>query len=149
MSGRPEGQPPANPENWSRGGVWRGRLRAISLLLVLLLVTVGIFIVPALMSNYDETHRAQIECTVTDAEGGVASASARGAASWSRVLINTSDCGTLTLTTGITESNRDAVAGKLSQGKFSFEVGASTKATWKVYDLFGLWPEVYSFQEID
>lgn len=71
-----------------------------------LLVPVAIFIVALVSSAYDETHRVSIECTVTGAEGGLAS----GGGTWSRVQISTSDCGTLTLTWGITESNRDAVA---------------------------------------
>lgn len=116
---------------------------------VALMVPVAIFLVPWMSNSYDETHQVAIECTVTGADGGLASGGNRGGASWSRVQISTSDCGTLTLTRNISESNRDDVAEELSRGeKFSFQIGATTHATWKVYEFFGITPEVYSFREI-
>lgn len=116
----------------------------------LLLIPIAIFVVPPVSDAYDETHRVAIECTVTGAEGGVASGGNRGGASWSRVQISTSDCGTLTLTRDITESNRDAVAADLSGGgRYSFQIGATTQATWKLYEVLGVTPMVYSFQKVD
>jgi hypothetical protein len=111
-----------------------------------LLVPVAIFIVATVSDAYDETHRVSIECTVMGAEGGLGS----GGGTWSRVQISTSDCGTLTLTWGITESNRDAVASELAGGgRFAFQIGATTQSTWKLHEMLRITPMVSSFQQID
>ena len=105
---------------------------------------------PAISRAYDESHRVLIECTVTDAEGGVSSASARGAASWSRVLITTSDCGDLIMTAGVTKSNRDDIAAELAQGgKFAFEIGQATQAFRWLSGIVGVAPDVWSFERVD
>ncbi|MET3905508.1 hypothetical protein ABIE35_004104 [Paenarthrobacter sp. 4246] len=140
----------ANPPEKSRRQLRRDRWVFWTIVSSALLVPVVIFVVPPVSDAYDETHRVAIECTVTVAEGGVASGGNRGGASWSRVQISTSDCGTLTLTRDITESNRDAVAADLSGGgRYSFQIGATTQATWKLYEVLGVTPMVYSFQQID
>ena len=118
----------------------------VSLVPVLGLIVVG---GPWAIGKYDEGHRTRIECTVTDANGGVSSASARGAASWSQVLIESSDCGTLTLSSGITESNRDEIAAELAQGGlYTFEIGEATNSLRWLTDVTGTIPKVWSFEKV-
>lgn len=150
MSASGNGNVAAKPPQKSRRQLRRDRWVFWTIVSCALLVPIVIFVVPPLSDAYDETHRVAIECTVTGAEGGVASGGNRGGASWSRVQISTSDCGTLTLTRDITESNRDAVAATLSGGgRYSFQIGATTQATWKLYEVFRITPMVYSFHKIN
>lgn len=108
-----------------------------------LAVPIAIFVVP----SYNKNNPAEIECTVTSAEGGLESASARGAVSWWSVTIHTSDCGTLSLTSGITEANRDSVAASLEPGeKYVFSIGSLTKATRDAFEMLNIRPEVYAFE---
>lgn len=150
MSDAANGEAAAYPPEKPRRQLRRDQWIFWVIVSLALLVPIVVFVVPPVSDAYDETHRVAIECTVTGAEGGIASGGNRGGASWSRVQIFTSDCGALTLTRGITESNRGAVAGELSPGgRFSFQIGATTHATWKLYEFFHITPMVYSFQKID
>lgn len=119
-------------------------------MLILTIVVVGSAVIlgPWAVINYDKSHRVSIECTVTGAEGGRSSASARGSASWSQVSISTSDCGPLLLSSGINESNRDAVAAQLNGGgSFSFEIGVATQSLRWLTDPIGLTPMVWAFEK--
>ena len=112
-------------------------------------VCIALVVGPSLLADrYDARHPpVWVECTVTDAEGGMGRA--RFSAPWPRVLIHTSDCGTLTLANGIDESTMEAVADDLVPGgKFSFEVLASTKAAWKIKEFLRQTPHpVLSFRK--
>ncbi|MDR6637638.1 hypothetical protein J2Y68_001276 [Paenarthrobacter nitroguajacolicus] len=124
----------------------KDRLFLLALGCGLLLVTVGLLVVPIVTLAYDETHHVAIECTVTGAKGGLAS----GGGTWSRVQILTSDCGTLTMTKGISESNRDAVAAEITPGRrFLLQVGATEHAMWDLYQFFRITPSVYSVQRAE
>lgn len=119
-------------------------------MLGLAVLGLGVIVGPSLTRVYDEKHRVPIECTVTGADGGQASAGGRGAASWSQVVIRTSDCGTLLLTSGVNSSNREDVAAELAEGgKFRIEVGASEQAMSWVNNLLGLSPRAWSFEKVD
>ena len=108
-----------------------------------LAVPIAILVIP----SYNKNNPAEIECTVTSAEGGLESASARGAVSWWSVTIHTSDCGTLSMSSGITEANRDSVAASLEPGeKYVFSIGSLTKAALGAYRMLGVQPEVYAFE---
>ncbi|CEA06736.1 hypothetical protein BN1051_00103 [Arthrobacter saudimassiliensis] len=132
-----------------RRQVFQNRLVAFGIMAAVLVVGGGGAAGPALVLAYDERNRVSIQCTVTNAVAGEGSASARGSASWARVLISTSDCGTLSLTSGITSTNRDAVAAELDEGGlFSFEVGQSTESIAWTYDLFDILPRAYSYERI-
>ena len=104
---------------------------------------------PWFIGIYDEGNRTRIDCTVTDAKGGVSSASSRGAASWSQVLIESSDCGKLTYSSGVTESNRDEIAAELAKGGiYSFEIGEATNSLRWLTDATGTIPKVWSFERV-
>ncbi|MCC3294931.1 hypothetical protein LJ756_09875 [Arthrobacter sp. zg-Y411] len=119
-------------------------------MLILTIVVVGsaVIVGPWAVVSYDKSHRVSIECTVTGAEAGRSSASARGSASWSQVSISTTDCGPLVLSSGINESNRDAVAAQLDDGgSFSFEIGVATQSLRWLTDPIGLTPTVWAFEK--
>ncbi|MGW9404049.1 hypothetical protein ACWGQ2_08795 [Arthrobacter sp. NPDC055585] len=125
-------------------------MTAISLLAGLLILGLVLGFGPTVTRKYDEKHRVSIECMVTGAEADKGSASGRGSASWSQVVIRTSDCGTLLLTSGVNSSNREEVAAELAEGgKFRIEVGAFEQATSWVNNLLGLSPRAWSFEKID
>ena len=92
-------------------------------------------------SNGDQT----VVCTVTSAEGGEGKARFRG--TWSRVLIETSDCGTLALSEGVNPENRDAIAGELTPDqKYAFTITASTDLMWNVDRWLGWTTTVLAFE---
>lgn len=104
----------------------------------------------SVLSSYDARHRTTIECTVTDADGGRATAGGRAASSFYQVLISTSDCGTLTLIEGINPSNRESVAAELSSGdRVSIVIGEGTESLRKTFNTLGITPEIQSFEKID
>ncbi|MGW8431723.1 hypothetical protein ACWGJ9_11570 [Curtobacterium citreum] len=98
----------------------------VGFFLCTLLMVPGLWVVNA----YDNAHKEQVTCTVTAAEGiTVSSRSARGVGS-SRpgVGIETSDCGRLTFTRGVTSDTNDNIAQALnhSKGPREFTVGGGT-----------------------
>ena len=118
------------------------------LLAALAAVGLVMFAGPLAIGLYDGSHRISTECTVTEAVAGTASVSARGSASWAEVVIHTSDCGTLLLTSGVSFSNHEAVAAELTEGRnFRFELGASEEILREVYDFFDFPPNVLSFEK--
>lgn len=86
-----------------------------------------------------------VVCTVAKAEPGEGRARFRG--TWSRVLIETPDCGTLALSEGVTAENRDAIAKELRAGKkYAFTVTASNALTWTVDEWLGHTHSVLAFE---
>jgi hypothetical protein len=121
-------------------------LAIVTIVVMLVGVAVILFGAP-LLRTVDSTNPTDLRCTVTGAAAGTASAGQRGGATWSRVLIETSDCGQLTLTQGIDEHNRDSVAADLNDGGvYTFSIGGGTKFLLPGLRLFGLTPEVTGFE---
>ncbi|MBO0895200.1 hypothetical protein [Arthrobacter sunyaminii] len=108
-------------------------------------MTSMIWVGPLIVRITDKSHHVTIDCTVTDAVGERPAGSTRSRSPHDRVIIQTAECGKLLLKQGINESNRDAVAAELVEGKrFSFEVGgASLKLQWAK-----MTPPVWSYQKI-
>lgn len=149
MEEPPDEPIPRNSSAKSQLKLWRGRLVAIGIMSALLIVGLVLGVGPWVSRSYNESHRVTIECTVTEADGGKGSASGRGAASWSQVVIETSDCGTLVLVSGVDSSNRSAVAAELAEGgKFLFEIGEAARTYRGVYEFFRMTPEAWSFQKV-
>jgi hypothetical protein len=135
----------------SRRQVVIGRILALAGIIIVVVVGIlGIF-GSFLMTEYDKTHQVAIECFVTEADGEKAtSGGGRGAASFSQVMIETSNCGPLAMTSGINKSNRVEVAAELSKGgTFIFRFGAAEEALRPFFDFFDVTPTVYSYSKID
>lgn len=116
--------------------------------LVTLLVFPGLFIGTA----YDAAHREQVTCTVTAAEAiTVSSRSTKGIGS-SRpgVGVETSDCGRLTVTHGITRDNREDIARELNrtEGPHTFTVGGGSFWLRKNTPITVPSPTVYSIDDL-
>jgi len=95
-------------------------------------VIVGVvFIGPAVVRSYDADHRTTITCDVTAAEGEMQSSSSRGIGGpIPQVVISTRDCGRLLLRDGVTRSNNEQIAARLSPpGEYRIEVGT---ASWNI-----------------
>jgi len=108
----------------------RDRLVAIGILVLVVLVPVLVFFVgPITLKAYDASHRTVVACEVRSAHTGVGSSrSVNGAGSSSnQVVIETSDCGTLTLRWGVTSENKESIADGFAAGTtWKFEVGAGS-----------------------
>lgn len=76
---------------------------------------------------YDDAHQEQVTCTITSAQGvTVSNRSLKGAgSSHPAVSLETTDCGHLTLSRGISSDNRDAVARRYDRapGPYRLTVG--------------------------
>lgn len=150
MNGTTEGELTANRPKKSRRQLWKDRLVVWGVLSTLGVLGFGVWFALFGVMIYDEGHREQIECTVTDAQAGADSAGLRGSVTTSEVMISTSDCGVMYLIHGYDASTRDAVAAELSRGgRFSFEIGQGTQFFRGFYDLIGMAPNVLSYQKID
>lgn len=132
----------------SRRRVVMGRILALAGMLVVVVIGVlGVF-GSFVMTEYDKTHQVAIECIVTGADGGKATSGGRGAASFSQVMIETSDCGPLAMTAGINKSNRVEVAAELSEGgTFIFQFGEAEEALRPFFDVFDVRATVYSYSK--
>jgi hypothetical protein len=108
----------------------RDRLVAIGILVLVVLVPVlVIFVGPITLKAYDASHRTEVSCEVRSAHTGVGSSrSVKGVGSSSnQVVIETSDCGTLTLRWGVTADNKESIAEGFAAGTtWKFEVGAGS-----------------------
>jgi hypothetical protein len=113
------------------------------------LAIVGVvFVGPAVISSYDADHRTTITCDVTASEGMMQSSSSRGIGGpIAQVVITTSDCGRLLLRDGVTRSNNEGIAARLSPpGEYRIEVGT---ASWNVRGLLHALrrdPTAYGFE---
>ena len=126
----------------------KNRVFAWTFFLAILVLGLVVVAAPWVVTSYDKEHHVSIECNVTGAEGGLSSASARGSATWSQVSISTSDCGSLVLSSGINQSNHDAIAAELAVGgEFSFEIGAATQSLRWLTDPIGMTPAVWAYEK--
>ncbi len=127
--------------------------------LLSMLLIVGVFLATLLTfpglsvaNAYDAAHQEQVTCTVTAAEAvTVSSRSVRGiGSSRAGVGIETSDCGRLTLTHGVSNDDRDDIARALnrSKGPHSFTVGGGS-FWWREHTPFSVpAPTVYSIDDL-
>jgi hypothetical protein len=108
----------------------RDRLVAIGILVLVVLVPVlVIFVGPITLKAYDASHRVEVSCGVLSARTGAGSShSVRGiGSSTNQVVIETSDCGTLTLRWGVTRDNKEPIADGFAPGTtWKFDVGAGS-----------------------
>jgi hypothetical protein len=106
------------------------RFVAIGILVLVVLVPVFvIFVGPITLKAYDASHRTEVTCEVRSGHTGVESSrSVRGVGpSSNQVVIETSDCGTLTLRWGVTADNKESIAEGFAAGTtWKFEVGAGS-----------------------
>ena len=87
-----------------------------------------------------------VVCTVTSAEGK--NLSGRAIGTWSRVLIETTDCGRLSLSIGVTPENRDTIAGELATDRrYAFTISGGTGSWWNIDKLFGIASSVLAYEE--
>jgi hypothetical protein len=114
----------------SRRSKLRDRLVAVGILVLVVLVPVlVIFVGPVTLKAYDASHRTEVTCEVRSARTGAGSSrSVKGVGSSSnQVVIETSDCGTLTLRWGVTADNKQSIADGFAPGTtWKLEVGAGS-----------------------
>ena len=123
-------------------GKWKGWV-AVAILVLMMLVGLTVFIGTPVLSSYDQSHLEPMECTVTSAR---ATADRFGS---NNVVIETSDCGQLGFGVGVTEDNSAEIAAQINLGgKFSFEIGAGTRAMLGFFHAIGSPPDVYSFKKL-
>ena len=135
---------------------WRSRPNGNAVRLVLFGVFVvdavfSLFIGPALLTNFDRSHRTEIRCRVDGADGRAASPSNRGVGgSIPQVTIRTSDCGDLILREGVTRANSADLVKQLKRSSvFDIQVG---EGSWKlrgVLDALHRDPTAFSFSPVD
>ncbi len=123
-------------------------LLVVGVFLATLLTFPGLFIGNA----YDAAHREQVTCTVTAAEAiTVSSRSTRGiGSSRAGVGVETSDCGRLTMTRGVTGDSRDDIARELNRtkGPHTFTVGGGSFWLRKHTHVTIPAPTVYSIDDL-
>ncbi|KTR03008.1 hypothetical protein NS184_14530 [Curtobacterium luteum] len=123
-------------------------LLIVGVFLATLLTFPGLFIGNA----YDAAHREQVTCTVTAAEAiTVSSRSTRGiGSSRAGVGVETSDCGRLTMTRGVTSDDRDGIARELNRtkGPHVFTVGGGSFWLRKNTPITVPSPTVYSIDDL-
>ncbi len=139
---RPTGKPPV----LGRGKVWFLRTVILGVVFLGLLLVAGPLTITAWDSN--DSHRASIACTVTEANGRYEHGSSKTPSYWG-VNIKTSDCSQLLLIRGIDESNNEAVESELAPGsRFSFEIGEGANSMRWLTVRLGMTTEVFSFEKI-
>jgi hypothetical protein len=107
----------------------RGNVLVISMLSAMALVTVLVLGGSWAWRAYDRAHVISVMCTVTGAEGDIASStSGKGiGSSFDQVAIMTKECGPLVLRRGVTADNKDAIAARLEAGGSTrFEIGEAS-----------------------
>lgn len=120
----------------------RARTVTIAILAVLVVVVGGVFALPWL----DRQGVESVRCTVLSAEAGSSSAAGKGGIGSDLVWIETSDCGRLLYTDGVTPKNRDQLAAELNRGgTFDFDMGMISRWLKSAGSPLGRTPEVRSF----
>jgi hypothetical protein len=94
----------------------------------------SLFVGPALLTNFDRSHRVEIRCQVTGADGRAASPSNRGVGgSIPQVTIRTANCGDLIMREGVTRANSADLVKQLERNSvFDIQVG---EGSWKLRGL--------------
>lgn len=92
------------------------------------------------LKAYDRSHLISVTCVVTSAKAGTGgSTSTRGVGTrFDQVVIDSPDCGPLTMRRGVTRENKQQLAQRLArQEQWSFRVGAGSYELRSVLHLLG------------
>lgn len=126
--------------------------RAVAVLILVLVVlvpTLAFFVAPLTLQAYDSAHPESIRCDVHSASvEGSSSRSLKGVGgSGTQVVIESVDCGTLLLRSGINADNAENAVRQLSRGgTYSFEVGAGSYAARSFLHVLGVSSTVADFK---
>lgn len=88
----------------------------------LLFMGVGVFVL--FIPFWESIGVESIRCEVVSAEPRTSSGGSRGSASTAGVLVETSDCGSISVSQGVTFDNREEVAASFKPGsEYEFDIG--------------------------
>lgn len=123
-------------------GKWKGWV-ALAILVVGALLLITVFIGAPVLSSYDQSHLEPMECTVTSVRAAADRFGSNG------VVFETSDCGKLGLSAGVTEDNSAEIAAQIVVGaQYTFEIGAGTRSMMGFFQSINISPAVYSFKKL-
>lgn len=120
----------------------RARVIAVTVLAVLVAVVGCVLSLPWL----DRQGMESVRCTVLSAEAGSTSGAGKGGTGSAVVWIETSDCGKLIYSDGVTPQNREHLAAELNRGgTFDFDMGMVSRWLKSAGSPLGRALEVRSF----
>ena len=105
-------------------------------------------VAPGVLSDWDDSHRVRVDCTVERAAPTTSSSrSLRGIGSTGvQIVVETSDCGDLLVREGVDRDTADVVAADLRPGRtYTFEVGQTAWALRGVTAFTNISPEAYDY----
>lgn len=95
-----------------------------------LILLAGIFVL--LIPAWDSIAVESIRCEVVSAEPRTSSGGSRGSASTAGVLVQTSNCGSISVSQGVTFENEEKIASSFTKGSvFEFDLGWFSRVVMK------------------
>ncbi|ACL38788.1 conserved hypothetical protein [Pseudarthrobacter chlorophenolicus A6] len=95
-----------------------------------LVLLFGVFVM--LMPFWESVGIESVHCEVISARADTNSGGSRGSASTAGVLVDTADCGRISVSKGVTFDNRDAIAASFTAGNvYEFEIGWYSRVVLK------------------
>lgn len=87
-----------------------------------LVILAGLFVL--LMPFWESVGIESVRCEVTSVKPNTNSGGSRGSASSAGILVETTDCGKISVFNGVTFNNKDAIAASFKVGSmYEFEIG--------------------------
>lgn len=115
-------------------------------LLGILLLGFGVFVL--LVPVWDSIGVESIRCEIKTAKPDTSSGGSRGSASTAGVLVETSDCGSIHVSPGVTFDNQDEVAASFKAGtEYEFDIGWFSRVVTK--DIKHEIPSVQDYRLVD
>ena len=111
----------------SRASVRWAWVKVILMLALPVLFLLGVLVVAPAMSVYDSSHQVPLECTIRSAH--LSEGSKRYVPF--RVIIDTEDCGRVSIARGVTDVNHKEIADSFGAGdRYEFQVGKFEREWW-------------------